>query len=66
MLRLFLSLFVPHLSFLCDTSGRPCFVIVAFPGYLHLYLCLTEAPPICSYNMCSCKSYVKMCFTKAC
>ena len=32
----FLSLFVPHLSFFAVWGGL-CFVIVAFPGYLHLY-----------------------------
>ena len=34
-----LSLFAPHLSFF-GASGRLCFVIVAFPGYLHLYILL--------------------------
>ena len=35
----FFVIIYPHLSFFC-VSGRLCFVIVAFPGYLHLYFCL--------------------------
>ena len=34
-----LSLFVPHLSFL-RVWGKLCLIIVAFPGYVHLYLCV--------------------------
>ena len=32
-----LSLFIPHHAFFC-AIGRLCFMILAFPGYLHLHL----------------------------